>query len=194
MPDPPQAWIAARNELAADPVGRARGVAPVPPPKPPPAPCGGVTPWAWRHLPRAEFSDVLEEEVFDVLGLEPVPADPPQAVTATTVASAAAVRPAGLKARRARSLPARSKRRINRFLPLQLAGDAHRGHRGGDPLSRHLQSRGCSLRSRCGSLAGLSAVAESTLKAVAESQPGGPLAGRRRRKVAPCPGAVSTVS
>jgi hypothetical protein len=95
--------MAARNEDAPEPVGRGRGLAPVPPPPVPPPPVppppnppdGGVTPWASRHFWKVELCDVPEVEVeVELVEL------PPQAATDTTVASTTAPSAAGLAALR----------------------------------------------------------------------------------------------
>lgn len=126
-PDPRQASIACLNELEADPVGRACGVAPLlPPAPPPPAPCVAVTPCSSRHFWRLDDSDVPELDLpeldapeLDLPELEPVPAElpPPQPATPITAASATAPKMVGRMARRPCLLPGRSKRLIKRFPP-----------------------------------------------------------------------------
>jgi hypothetical protein len=122
--------MACRNDDAADPVGRGRGV-PLPPPKPPPEgrPCGGVTPCCSRHFLKAELCDVPCDVPCDVLCDVPEPeSDPaelvPQPATARVPVKATApstvdlgTRRSGLRSRRRpRVLSGLRGRRIKRFL------------------------------------------------------------------------------
>ena len=125
--------MAARNEDPPEPVGRGRGLAPVPPPPVPPPPNppgGGVTPWASRHFWKVELCDVPEVDEVEVELVEL----PPQAATDTTVASTTAPSAAGLAALRP---SVTLNRRTKRFL-LTARGRRVPRPPGRAPVSRHM--------------------------------------------------------
>jgi hypothetical protein len=155
--EPPHASMACRNEDAAEPVGRACGVAlllPPPPPLPdsgpPPLPWGRLTPCCSRHLRKVVLCVVPDPE------LEPDPDPDPEPVaaelpehpaTVTAATSTSAPNAAGLMAPGPRLLPAALNRRIKGFL---LAAHGRRVPRPpAGPAAPHLQSRRRALRSRC---------------------------------------------